>query len=92
MHLVHSIRRKSVVAVLFKTTVAELTFQAAILCKTTVSMHTRCGSQASCSLDRSTPAFCCDPPTLKMIVVYSARMAKGLHTVLLLRFASTTAA
>ena len=57
MHWVHSIRRKSVVAVLFKTTfeVAELVFQAAILCITTISMRTRCGSQTSCTSDRPTP-------------------------------------
>ena len=44
-------------------------FRAAILGKTTVSLCTRCASQASCTSDRLTSAFCCDSPSLKMIVV-----------------------
>ena len=49
--------------------VAESAFRAAILWKIAISVRTSCGSQTSCTSDRPTPAFCCDSPSLKMIVV-----------------------
>ena len=81
MHWVKYIRRESVVAVLFKSEddfeVAESAFRAAILWKIAISVRTSCGSQTCCTSDRLTPGFCCDSPSLKMIVVYSAHSKKA---------------